>query len=425
MSLNHPSKNRSELVGKLVTLRQEVAELEQLLAKKDGVWESPLSFAHGVWAEQSPTENLPGGGTAGRNAQADVILKPVEQKSGLQAKIPLLCEILAEAPIIVWAVDRAGTVILSEGKKLEALGVEPGEMVGQSIFELYGDVPNVKRDILRAMKGESFGGAAELNGAVLSSWHTPLREASGRIVGVAGIAIDVTKQTQAEEVMLAERHLMESMLRSHERDRRLIAYEIHDGLVQDITGAQMQLEGMLHDDRVPQGPVRDQLQLALGLAQKAVRESRRFISGLRPPILDELGIVAAIKYLVGPNIDLEIDVQFERLEPLLEATIYRIAQEAVTNIGRHSKSDRARIRLTQLDNRLQMEIRDWGAGFSLADVEEGRLGLQGIRERAQLLRGWAVIDSAPGKGTRVFVDLPLVECPKDKETVIANDRSIE
>ena len=156
---------------------------------------------------------------------------------------------------------------------------------------------------------------------------------------------------------------------------------------------------------------------------KSVVESRRVIEGLRPPLLDKLGAVAAIEYLVGnagaeePSIHFTADVNFRRLESLLEVTIYRVVQEAITNIKRHSRSDRAEIRLTEVDDRIHMEIRDWGVGFDPDVVNENRFGLQGIRERARLLHGRAVIDSAPGEGTRIFVDLPLVRALEKVESL--------
>jgi len=222
---------------------------------------------------------------------------------------------------------------------------------------------------------------------------------------------------------------IEELLRAYERDRRLIAYEIHDGLVQDAVGAQMHLEAVLETEQVPPGPVREEIQRALNLVRRAVDEGRRLISGLRPPDLDEFGVVAALDSLIedqsagGLSIQFTADVQSERLEPLLESAIYRIAQEAITNVRRHSKSDRADIRLTQRNDRIRMEIRDWGVGFDPDGVEGKRLGLKGIRERARLLRGRAVIDSAPGEGTRVSVELPVAPTPE--EPAITNDRSVE
>ncbi|OHB68408.1 MAG: hypothetical protein A2V70_17210 [Planctomycetes bacterium RBG_13_63_9] len=168
---------------------------------------------------------------------------------------------------------------------------------------------------------------------------------------------------------------------------------------------------------LPPGAVRSQIEQAAEAVRKSVNEARRLIGGLRPPILDDLGVVPAIEYLAqdqladGPAISFTAEVQFDRLEPLLEATIYRIVQEAITNVKRHSRSDRAEIRLTQEGDRIHVEVRDWGVGFDPASVVGNRFGLQGIRERARLMRGRAEIDSAPGTGTRIFVDLPVMHVP--------------
>jgi len=149
------------------------------------------------------------------------------------------------------------------------------------------------------------------------------------------------------------------------------------------------------------------------LLQKAMNEARQLISGLRPPILEEMGVISAISYLIDNlpanklTIHFSAKVQFERLEPLLEATIYRIVQQAINNIQLHSRADRAEIRLTQQGDWIHLKIQDWGIGFDPSNVSEDRFGLQGIRERARLMRGRAAIDSAPGKGTQINVDLPV------------------
>ena len=319
--------------------------------------------------------------------------------------------------------------MLAEGKRLSALGLEPGAEVGRSGDELFAELPQIPSDTRRALAGESFTSTIEVDGTVLASSYSPFRDAAGRIVGAVGIAIDLTEHQPTEREETARRRLMEEMLRSQEWDRRLIAYEIHDGLVQEATGAHMHLEALLETGQVPPGPARDQIELALELVRRAVSEGRRLISGLRLPVLEQSGVVAAIECLIkeqaenGPSIEFIADVQFERLEALLETTIYRIAQEAITNVRRHSKSDRAEIRLSQGNDRIQIEIRDWGVGFDPAHIERERLGLEGIRERARLLRGRAEIDSAPGEGTRVFVDLPLAY--PAGEAAITNDRSME
>lgn len=321
--------------------------------------------------------------------------------------------IIANVPIIVFAVNRDGIITLSEGKGLERLRQKPGELVGRALLDVYPEIPELAQKLSRALSGESASFHLEVGDLILEIWHTPLRNQRGEIVGVGGLAIDVTQRERAEEELRAGQRLMEGMLQSHERDRQLIAYEIHDGLVQDVTGAQMELEALLQTGQLSPGVARDRVQRAAELARKAVSEARQLISGLLPPVLDELGVVPAIECLLeghqveGPAISFAAEVHFDRLDPLLEATIYRIVQEGITNVRRHSQSDRAEIRLTQVDGRIHIEIQDWGIGFDPAAVSQNRFGLQGIRERARLLRGRAVIDSAPGRGTRIFVDLPV------------------
>jgi signal transduction histidine kinase len=206
---------------------------------------------------------------------------------------------------------------------------------------------------------------------------------------------------------------VEESLAFEERVRQWIACEIHDGFLQEATTAMMRLQTLLETKHVPSGPVRKEVELSLQLVCKAVADARDLISGLWPANLEQHGLLAAISQWIGerppggPSIDLEADVPFDRLEPLLESTVYRLVQEAATNVERHSKSDRAVVRLTQVGDRLQVEIRDWGIGFDPNGVEENRFGLRGIRERARLLGGRAEIDTTPGLGTRVFVDLPI------------------
>jgi signal transduction histidine kinase len=219
----------------------------------------------------------------------------------------------------------------------------------------------------------------------------------------------------AEEELRNEQRLLEQLLMAHERDRQLTAYEIHDGFVQEAVGAKMHLEAFQRRlATMPHAPTAD-LDASIKLLGHAVAEGRRLITGLRPPIIDEAGIVAALEYLVREHhvpgvleIEFAHQTSFDRLTPLLEGSIFRIVQETLTNVARHSHSERALVRLTQDGDRLRLEIRDWGVGFDPGTVLEHRYGLQSIRERARLLRGKAVIGSRRGEGTCIVVDLPLV-----------------
>ena len=265
---------------------------------------------------------------------------------------------------------------------------------------------------------------------------TPLYRADGEPVGHLGVMHDAPlhddlpresilklfaaragaemERKHAEERLLAEQRSLEQLLRAHERDRRLIAYEIHDGLAQYATAAIMHLDAF-GDRRSASNPhAEKEFARARQLIADLAREARALISGLRPPIIDEQGIVAAIEFLVNEhtvseNLEIEFVYRFEleRLEPLLQGTIYRIAQEALSNVKRHSGASKASVTLIQCDGNVQLEVKDWGCGFDPDCVAAGHFGLEGIRERARILRGSALIESSPGEGTRVFVELPI------------------
>jgi len=337
---------------------------------------------------------------------------------------------LAVAPILIWAADQTGTLWMIEGKGAVMAGLPQEAVLGRRIEEVFHDVPEILHQFHRALAGEVVGGPAEIDtGFVADCWAAPLRTPDDGVAGVVGVAVDVTARHMAERRLLAEWRRAEGLLRSHEEDRRLIAYEVHDGLVQEATAAQMRLEALLASGQVPSGPWRQELELVLGLVRNTVSEARQFIMGLRPPVLEERGLVEALREMIarqppgGPSVELVVSVRFSRLESLLETAIYRIVQEALSNVRRHSQSDRAEVRITQLGDRVEVEIRDWGVGFDPASVEKERFGLKGIRQRARSLRGRARIESAPGKGTRVLVSLPLVEA--SRETSLSNDRSTE
>lgn len=236
------------------------------------------------------------------------------------------------------------------------------------------------------------------------------------------ISADITQERLATEAVNKEQRLLRQMLDLHERERRLIAYEIHDGFAQQLTGALFRMQAFREMESRKSDKAWENFDAALQLISRAIDETRRLISGLRPPILDESGIIEAIEYLIceharrgGPKIEFVHDVAFRRLAPPLESAVFRIVQESLQNACRHSRSDSVRIDLVQRDSRIHIDVRDWGVGFSPDTVEEQRFGLQGIRERVRLLDGNVVIESALGKGTHIAVDLPFVDGPASSE----------
>ena len=254
-----------------------------------------------------------------------------------------------------------------------------------------------------------------------------------RPVRTVGVAVDITERKLAEEAIQEahdeleirvhertaqlrhEQRTLEHMLQSSDHERQLIAYEIHDGLAQYLTGAVMQLQMSDHLRAETPDEASKAFDAGMAMVREGLAEARRLISGVRPPILDESGVVAAVAHLVydfrahkGPKVEFHSKVDFGRLDPILENAIYRIAQEGLTNAWKYSQSTQVSVGLVQHGDQVRITIRDHGIGFDPKVVEEGRFGLEGIRERARLLGGKAVIDSRPGKGTRIVADLPIV-----------------
>ncbi len=197
----------------------------------------------------------------------------------------------------------------------------------------------------------------------------------------------------------------------------MISYEIHDGLAQYLAGALMQLETVGHairsSDFAGSRNFLDAFEEGLRLVRAATAESRRLINGLRPPMLDELGIVEAIESLVAeakadiPSVHYVGPTKLARLDANVETAIFRIVQESLTNSRKHAKARSAKVMLElRGENDVAAIVEDDGIGFDATDVPEGCFGLEGIRQRARLFGREATIESAPGRGTRIEAVLP-------------------
>jgi signal transduction histidine kinase len=225
------------------------------------------------------------------------------------------------------------------------------------------------------------------------------------------------RRVEERTAKLTQAHrTLKHLLQSSDRERQLIAYEIHDGLAQQLAGAIMQFEVFHHLRQSKPADASAAYETGMTLLRQGHFETRRLIAGVRPPILDESGVAEAISHLVleqgregGPKIEFFSKVDFDRLVPTLENAIYRICQEALANACQHSKSKTVRVSLLQRKDRVRIVVRDWGVGFDAKAVRDNRYGLEGIRQRARLLGGKCSIRSRTGRGTLVMVELPVVE----------------
>lgn len=353
-----------------------------------------------------------------------------ERTAELERERRTLAAILTQLPVGVYVTEApSGRPVIWNQQLLQITGGRPEELEGIHDMVLkypmkrYGTgepYPVDEMPLVRAMRGEKHAiddiVFQRPDGTTVPLYVTgaPVYDADGQLRLAVVTLQDIRQRKKAQEALHQEQEFLRNLIRAHETDRQLMAYEIHDGLVQYIAGALLQLESI---DRSAIGEnVGKPLTEASNHLRLAIADARRVLSGLRPPILDEQGIVMAINYLIAENcrphgIDVEFQsqVEFDRLEPLLEGTIFRIVQESLTNIRRHSQAKRAKVVLLQENQRIKLVIRDWGIGFDPDKTPPNRFGLQGIRRRASLLGGHAEIRSAPGEGTTILVDLPCQE----------------
>jgi PAS domain S-box-containing protein len=273
---------------------------------------------------------------------------------------------------------------------------------------------------------------------------TALRDESGALRGFSKVTRDVTARKQAEEEarrlneileeQVAERtaelidrerrlkELVSKLVTAQEEERRRVAYEVHDGLTQVATATHQHLQ-IFASDHPPGSTVGEgELELVLGLARETVREARRIIEGLRPTALDDFGLAVAVRQLVekveseGLNIVYEEALGEERLPSKVETQLYRVTQEALTNIQKHAQATQAHITLIRQSGKVRLKVRDEGEGFdpeaafSYSGDGRGygeRVGLSSMQERIALLGGQLEIMGTPGQGTSVVAEVPL------------------
>ena len=232
----------------------------------------------------------------------------------------------------------------------------------------------------------------------------PIHDASGSVAGFIGTVMDLT-----------DRHLREEMLRrlidTQEREKQSLCHEFHDGLIQYAVGSRMLLEAYLRDH--PDVPQRDVLETVIGHLARGIDDGRLLIRGIRTAVLDDLGLEAALDDLVdqsaaaGVAVAMALPTAIGPLPPTLETTIYRVVQESLANVRRHSGAAAARVTLARDGDRLSVEIADEGCGFDPAAARHRGFGLTGMVERVRLAGGECRIDSAPGRGARIGVTLPV------------------
>jgi PAS domain S-box-containing protein len=272
------------------------------------------------------------------------------------------------------------------------------------------------------------------------------RDSSGKAVRTVGLNIDITRTKRAEEDLkraheelkraheelevrvhdrTAElrtaqdrlRRLSGRLMKSQDEERRRIARELHDGLGQYLVAVKMNLDVLAMTAPDTSGLL-ENLTDAIKQIENAIAEIRTISHLLHPPLLDEVGLeLALVWYAEGfakrSGIDVQVDISpaLGRLDTEAETALFRVVQECLTNVHRHSGSTTARVRLSRENGELRLEVCDEGKGMPTLPSEEASslapgVGLQGIRERVLQLRGRVDIASSEGEGTTVTVTIP-------------------
>ncbi len=210
------------------------------------------------------------------------------------------------------------------------------------------------------------------------------------------------------------RQLLEGVIAAQEDERRRIARELHDSTSQSLTSLMVSLRNIEAVCEKPQ--LLEQVTNMRQVLSQTLDEVHNLAVQLRPAALDDLGLEAALGRFVQEwqrqhriQADLTVHIGENRLPEIIETAIYRIVQEALTNVARHAQATSASVLVHHRQRDVVTVIEDDGIGFDPGTVSaNGHLGLLGIRERAELLQGRMTIESAPGKGTSVFVSIPLL-----------------
>jgi len=325
----------------------------------------------------------------------------------------------------MWVQDMEGN-FLDGNRALEKLsGYTLEELAGKNITQFLSDefLALAKEVQRRLLAGEDIGQPYEQRFLVKGGRTRIVKMATnpiiinGEVKGFQHVARDVTEEKQLQENM---RFYIHQVTRVQEDERKRIARELHDDLAQTLLLLAQGLD-MLSSTKRPKlsnSALKQALEELRRQAVEALEGLRRCAQDLRPRILDDLGLVAALEWMTedmvkSQEIDAHAEVMgVEQTLPVeTQLLLFRIAQEALNNIRTHAEASRAVVKLEFGDNSIKMTVSDNGKGFELPErmgdlASIGKLGLAGMQERARLLGGTIEVQSTPGKGTTLILEVP-------------------
>jgi signal transduction histidine kinase len=214
------------------------------------------------------------------------------------------------------------------------------------------------------------------------------------------------------------RLLSRQLLSAQEEERKMISRELHDQIAQTLTGINIRLASLKSEAMVNTRGLQKKISSTQRLVEKSVDIVHRFARELRPTVLDDLGLIPALHSFMknftartGVHAHLTAYAALERLDAAKRTVLFRIAQEALTNVARHAHASRVAVSIQKLPNRVCMKIKDDGKSFIVEralHANDGKhLGLLGMRERLEMVGGKFAVESSPGKGTTITAQIPL------------------
>lgn len=333
-------------------------------------------------------------------------------------------DLFESAEDAIWVQNLDGEIIMANEACVKLTGYSLEELVGMNVKEfLSGEALQRSREVGRKLlRGEALDGPYEQRMIRKDGSQVHLRLSASLITSDGQpkayqlIARDITEEKRMEENL---RFYVHQVTKAQEEERKRIARELHDETAQELVVLSRQLDSLIS---MPGKVSKRDIKLLEGVraqVDKTLEGVRRFSQDLRPSAIDDLGLLPALDWLVsdlGNHFDLTIGMAVlgseRRFSPEVELVLFRVAQEALRNVWKHSRASRAWLTVEFGDGKTTLAVTDDGEGFEvprntaeLANV--GKLGLAGMEERAHLVGGKLTLESEPGKGTTVTVEVPL------------------
>lgn len=363
----------------------------------------------------------------------------VEQ--GLRVEIDALRRgfrtVVEMAPNAMWIAESERIVFVNRACLALFGAASPEQLLGRSIYELLdrGSRDAVRAEVARALAVDA--------GAPLLVERIERLDGTPRDVEIALAALpdhgrttlqmvisDITQRRreslEQQRVRDTLRKLSQRLVEVREDERRRISRELHDELGQRLTALKMELASLAPGTRT--GSARKRIAAMLEMLDDTVASLRRISADLRPLMLDDLGLDAAIEWLahdaarrMGIEVTTDLDASVAAIDERSAIALYRMVQEALTNVARHARASVVRIALERSGGEVVLTVRDNGVGFpDRSTVKDDSLGLLGIGERALMLGGRMEVENPPGGGGQLTVHLPAVPPPLfDADTALA------